>query len=329
MDDNADIEDDPYSSYAEQFEPRERSAKRTRKPAPPRAEVVAQLAETSGMEAGFTTTYQPARYEEGWLRDSLRPFYDERLITDVLSQVKGGKEASVYCCAAEPNTGVERLAAKVYRPRQFRNLRNDAMYCEGRAILTSDGRAAKKTDHRLMRAIGKKTAFGAQVSHTSWVMHEFTTMQRLHSAGAAVPKPYAPAENGILMEYIGDARRAAPALNEISLPRRSATALFEEVLRNIELLLQHNLAHGDLSAYNILFWEGRVVLIDFPQVAALAANRQARAILERDISRVCEYFARQGVRANAMALANEMWDRYGPAADEDMAAMMGDLGTDE
>ncbi len=315
--------DEPYAQYSEQFEPRapKRKAPRSPKRTPPRAEAVSELAETSGMEAGFVTTYVPARYEEIWLRDSLRPFYDEHLIVDVLSQVKGGKEASVYCCTADPSTGTARLAAKVYRPRMFRNLRNDAVYREGRAILTAEGRAAKKTDHRLMRAVGKKTAFGAQVSHTSWVMHEYTTMERLYAAGAAVPKPYAAAENGILMEYIGDEQRAAPALNEISLPRRVAYPLFQEILRTIELLLQHALAHGDLSAYNILFREGRAVLIDFPQVVALSANRQAKAILQRDITRVCEYFARQGVRANASTITNDMWARYGAAIDDDLAAL--------
>src|SRR4029079_3185499 len=177
---------------------------------------------------------------------------------DVLGQVKGGKEASVYRCVADPTTGAALLAAKVYRPRMFRNLRNDKVYREGRAILTADGRAVKKTDHRVMHAIGKKTAFGEQVKHTSWVMYEYTTIERLYRAGAAVPQPLAAAENAILMSYYGDERRAAPTLNEVILARDEAAALFQEALRNIELLLQHNLVHGDLSAYNILYWQGRI-----------------------------------------------------------------------
>jgi serine/threonine-protein kinase RIO1 len=31
-------------------------------------------------------------------------------------------------------------------------------------------------------------------------------------------------------------------------------ALFAKVMRNIELLLQHDFIHGNLSAYNILYW---------------------------------------------------------------------------
>jgi serine/threonine-protein kinase RIO1 len=35
--------------------------------------------------------------------------------------------------------------------------------------------------------------------HTSWVQHEFQTMQILHAAGADVPVPYACDNNAILM----------------------------------------------------------------------------------------------------------------------------------
>lgn len=315
-----DLDLDRYEMYAEQFEPRGAS-RAGRKPGKPKShsQVVNELAEPTGLEAGFVTTYQPARYEVGWLQSSLHSFYDEHLITDVLAQVKGGKEASVYCCAADPTTGAELLAAKVYRPRQFRNLRNDKVYRDGRAILTSDGRAVKKSDHRILRAVGKKTAFGAQVQHTSWIMYEYTTMERLYQAGAAVPRPFAAADNAILMAYCGDERRAAPALNEVGLSAKVARPLLDEVLRNIELMLQHNLIHGDLSAYNILYWQGRAMLIDFPQVTDIRTNKQAEAILRRDITRVCEYFARQGVRANPAAIMADIWERYGRELAEQLA----------
>jgi RIO kinase 1 len=293
--------------------------RRGRKPAARRSksQLVAELAEPTGLEAGFVTTYQPARYEAEWLLASLRPFYDEHQISDVLAQVKGGKEASVYRCAADRTTGMALLAAKVYRPRMFRNLRNDKVYREGREILTADGRAVKKTDHRIMRALGKKTTFGMQVQHTSWLMYEYTTMGRLYQAGAAVPQPIAVGENAILMSYYGDERRAAPTLNEVSLSPSEAAPLFQEVMRNVELLLQHDLIHGDLSAYNMLYWQGRIVIIDFPQVTSLQTNSKAAFILQRDISRVCEYFVRQGVRCDSATIMDDLWNRYGEVVVDD------------
>jgi RIO kinase 1 len=275
-----------------------------------RERIVAGLADAPAFDEGFRMTYKPARFEDVWLLSSLRSFYEDELIVDVLAQVKGGKEASVYRCAAHPRTGQSFLAAKVYRPRKFRNLSNDAAYREGRAILAADGRPVRPTDDRIMRALGKKTAFGVQVQHTSWLMHEYTTLDLLHSAGGAVPRPFAANDNAILMGYCGDARRPAPTLKEVKLSRAQAGPLLREVLRNVELLLEHGLVHGDLSAYNVLFWEGQVTLIDFPQVVSAVGNANARAIFERDVRRVCEHFARQGAPSDPEAIAAGLWERY-------------------
>jgi len=285
-------------------------------------QLLAQLAETSDVGAtgdDFKTSYKPGRYEEGWLLSSLRSFYDQRLIRDVLGQVKGGKEASVYRCEAGPGADADGqilLAAKVYRPRRFRNLRNDKMYREGRPVLTAEGRAVKNSDQRIMRALGKKSAFGMEVQHTSWLMYEYTTMTLLHDAGAAVPRPLAAGENAILMAYRGDAQRAAPTLNEVSLDPDEAAALLDEVLRNVALMLQHDLIHGDLSAFNILYWEGAVTLIDFPQVVSPHTNENARALLRRDLARVCDYFARQGASRDPDALLDKLWTQF---VDQDSA----------
>ena len=111
------------------------------------------------MDLGFQTTYRPSRYEAGWLLSSLYSFYNEGLITDVLALVKGGKEASVYCCQAHPATGLDLLAAKVYRPRMFRNLRNDKMYRQGREILLAGGGPAGRDSGYIERAIRHKTSF--------------------------------------------------------------------------------------------------------------------------------------------------------------------------
>jgi RIO kinase 1 len=306
--------------YFEERSARKAARKAGRKTKPPVVAQIEQMAETTGIEAGFNPTYQPARFEEGWLLDSVRSFYDDHLITDVLARVKGGKEANVYRCAAEPTTGAALFAAKVYRPRQFRNLRNDKLYRDGRQILTATGRPVKETDHRLMRAIGKKTATGVEVAHTSWLMHEYTTLQRLHEIGAAVPQPVAVNGNALLMSYCGDAQNAAPTLNGVRLERDEANRLFNEVVRNMGLMLAQGLIHGDLSAYNILYWEGVITLIDFPQVTYAQSNRHAYDILRRDVTRVCEYFTAQGVRCSPARITNELWDRYAALDPDDVAA---------
>lgn len=311
---------DKYEAYEEAFDPlhSDRKARKKRKPkqvpTPLRIKekYVDEIADDAGVETGrINMTYHPAKHEAGWLYDSLREFFEQQIITDVLALVKGGKEASVYRCAAQESTGETFLAAKVYRPQMFRALSNDAMYKQGRALLTADKHQVHANMDRVMRAVGKRTAFGRQVSHTSWLMHEYLTLDTLYASGGAVPKPVAVAENAILMTYIGDEASAAPTLNEVRLDRDEAPDLFKEVMRNIWLMLEQGWVHGDLSAYNILYWEGAITLIDFPQVTALHDNSQAHFILQRDVERVCEYFQRQGVRSDSGRIIADLWKRYG------------------
>jgi RIO kinase 1 len=304
--------------FEKRFDPlnSDRKARRKRNPKPlhragPRdSERIDDIADTIGVEGGLRITYQPSRYESTWLLAALEGFFDQDLIMDVLALVKGGKEASVYCCTPSPSMPADLIAAKVYRPRMFRQLRNDSMYKEGRQVLTGDGRPAKPNDHRLMRAIGKKTEFGAQVAHQSWLLHEFITLKTLHAAGANVPEPYAVGDNAILMGYVGAEGLPAQALNDVRLDRDEAETLFAVALRNIELMLQHDMIHGDLSAYNILYWEGEITLIDFPQVTNVLVNSNAWPILERDVQRVCDYFARQGVDSHPRRIAQQLWETY-------------------
>jgi RIO kinase 1 len=275
------------------------------------AEAVSEIAEAEGLESGFQPTYQPSKHESGWLMQSLASLYDQQLIADVLALVRGGKEASVYCCEADGSTGQTLLAAKVYRPRMFRQLRNDSKYRQGRDIIVGDGTRLNDSDDREMRAIAKNTAFGQKVRHTSWLMHEYATLTALYKDGAAVPHPWAVGDNVILMDYIGDDTMAAPTLNTVRLEPEEVEPLFGEVMRNVELLLKHHLLHGDLSAYNILYWDGQITLIDFPQVVDIRSNPDAHFILQRDLVRICEYFARQGLRRDPLSLAGELWYRYG------------------
>jgi len=122
----------------------------------------------------FTPSFQPAGHEHTWLLNYLAAFYNAQVITDILGKVKGGKEANVYCCAAHPSTGLEVIAAKVYRPRMFRSLRNDARYRQGRAVVDKQGKPVYHL--RELRAVQKNTRYGQQLRHESWLETEFQTL---------------------------------------------------------------------------------------------------------------------------------------------------------
>ncbi len=259
------------------------------------------------------TTFRPGRHEEEWLHSSLSEFFETGLVTDILSSVRGGKEATVYCCRGGPSTGSRLIAAKIYRPRKLRNLRNDAVYRVGRQILDHSGKAMRANNQRLHRAIRQRTSVGKQMRHTSWLMHEYRAMRTLHSAGGDLPTPIDAGTNAILMDFIGDEDGAAPTLNRVRFDgsdRSEVDRLLSEVLGNVEVLLQHGMVHGDLSAYNLMYYENRCWLIDFPQVVDVFENPNAQQLLERDVERVWRWFRRRGATAPSWEdLVDGIWDR--------------------
>src|SRR5919106_1603646 len=178
----------------------------------------------------FNFTYSAARFEEWWLLESLGDFYEHRWITDVLMRVKGGKEASVYLCRSGPAIEAPLVAAKVYRPRSLRNLKNDSQYRAGRVDLDESGNAIVKDGD--LHAMEKRTNYGEELRHQSWIAYEFQTLEILQAAGADVPKPHAMEKNAILMDYIGDVDNAAPTLNTVTLDPDEVRLLFESVIRN-------------------------------------------------------------------------------------------------
>jgi RIO kinase 1 len=261
-----------------------------------------------GVKPEFTPTFLAHQRDRHWVLSSLSHFYEADLITDVLSVVKSGKEATVYCCAAHPSTGVAYLAAKVYRPRMFRSLRNDAVYRENRPLRDEYGR--RVPEERRRRAAGRGGERGRAAQITSWIAYEFETQRLLYDAGADVPRPISQIGNALLMEYVGVGSAAAPLLREVELPRDDARPVFERVLRNVELFLACDRIHGDLSAYNILYRDGITSIIDFAQAVDARSSGDVYDLLARDIERVCRYFTRVGVAADADALAADLWARY-------------------
>lgn len=260
------------------------------------------------LEPEFTPTFTGSRQERAWIRESLADFYEDQWFTDVLYRVKGGKEATVYCCRGHPVTEVDLIAAKVFRPRMFRAMKNDTLYKQGRGMLDAD--AKRVLDRRSLLALRKKTTYGKRLDAASWCRHEFEALTELYEAGADVPRPLAYAPNAILMEFVGDEVQAAPILQSIRLEREEAESLFERLIQNVEILLSRYVIHGDLSAYNVLYQDGDAWIIDLPQTIDALAHPRAYELFARDVDRLCRYFVKQDVEVDAMGLALELWQRW-------------------
>ncbi|MDQ3656497.1 MAG: hypothetical protein M3457_15660 [Chloroflexota bacterium] len=242
-------------------------------------------------------------------------FFDDGWITAVEYLVSSGKEGTVFCCRADPHTGHERLAVKIHRGRSQRSFKNDAIYLSGRAMGVSlSGASGVKSsgmpDRRLERAVAKRSRTGKAAIEQSWINHEFNTMQLLYAAGACVPQPFAMSGHAMLMEYLGDEDGPAPKLKHVSLTRLRAAEMFASLMDEIALWLACERIHGDLSPFNILYWNERATVIDFPQAVNPHENPDSLFLLERDIRNVFTYFQEYGVTADPARIARDLWMQF-------------------
>ena len=228
-------------------------------------------------------------------------FSGEGLITEIVRIIRTGKEASVYLCRANRSTtGEDLLAMKLYHPLDRRDFRDESLYRDGEWI----------KERRVRVALEKRTRFGRDVQSEIWVGREWETLSLLSEGGVAVPRPVARSEDAILMTYLGDEEDAAPQLRSVRSSEREAQELLEQTIHAIEQMLYRNVIHGDLSAYNVLVWDGRVTVIDLPQAVDPRKNRHAKGLLERDVARVCDHLSRSGAKADARRIADDLWTAW-------------------
>ncbi|MHC4416759.1 MAG: RIO1 family regulatory kinase/ATPase domain-containing protein [Planctomycetota bacterium] len=236
------------------------------------------------------------------ISDAFEGFFDEGWISEVLYEVKGGKEAVIYCCRGGALLPGRLVAAKAYRSKTTRSFKNDAIYQAGRMQFAHDT--------RLRRALRAGSDFGHKAAGALWLEHEWETMSVLHGAGADVPRPIRRNHRAILMPYIGDEDGPAPMLRELRLDPAETAAVVDDLLDNVELMLDRHRVHGDLSPYNVLYWRGRATIIDFPQAVDPRLNPAARALLARDVDNICVWARRHGVDRPAARIAVDLWSRF-------------------
>jgi RIO kinase 1 len=199
--------------------------------------------------------------------------------------LKTGKEADVHLITrGVPDTARScLLAAKRYRTGDHRLFHRDAGYLEGRRVRES----------RTNRAMAGRTEFGKKAIAAQWANAEFIALCRLYLLGVPVPYPVQILETEVLQEFIGDADGyGAPRLAQVG---ENLPDLWDQLVEAMVLLAGDGVAHGDLSAYNILVHNGRLVIIDLPQIVDVIANPDGAAFLNRDAYNVATWFSSKGV----------------------------------
>jgi RIO kinase 1 len=205
-----------------------------------------------------------------------------------LGILKTGKEADVFLVQRlVPDTDRGCLmAAKRYRSNEHRMFHRDAGYLEGRRMRRS----------REMRAMANRTSFGRNLIAEQWAVAEFAALARLWSMGAPVPYPVQRSGTELLMEYLADDEgTAAPRLAELRPDPDELRDLWRQLVDVLSLLASEGLTHGDLSAYNLLVHDERLMLIDLPQIVDLVANPRGLEFLARDVANVTNWFRARGL----------------------------------
>ena len=223
-----------------------------------------------------------------------------------LGPLKTGKEAEVFLVERVSRARSCLLAHKRYRPRRVThkgeleqlgfqrasNFVHDQAYRDGRAIGSSRDR----------RAVNKKSTYGRRVLGRNWPDHELEVLERLWHAGVTVPYPVERTADGFLMQYVGDRTAAAPRLVQARLDHASAQLAADQLVDDLRRMLGEGIVHADLSVYNLLWWHGRLWIIDVPQAVEIGANAQAFDFLHRDLANVGAWFTSKGVAFDADAI---------------------------
>jgi RIO kinase 1 len=226
--------------------------------------------------------------------------FDKRTLMDLYSlaskgvidalggSVCTGKEANIFRAIV----GEKELALKIYR------------------ISTSNFNAMQdylQGDPRFSSVRGTKRAIVA-----AWTRKEFRNLSRAEEAGVPVPHPIAMKENILVMDLIAEEGQVAPTLKEANLDPEVARAVYERIVQYISILYnQAQLVHADLSEFNILYHQGRPVIIDMGQSVTLD-HPQARRFLERDIANIAYFFRKK----YGLGSPEEIWDRLIKDKDE-------------
>lgn len=227
----------------------------------------------------------------------LEPLIHDGLIDEVISQLKSGKEATVYLVRSKGQL----RCAKVYKDAHHRSFKQAASYREGRKVKSS----------RLARAMEKGSRFGKQELEDAWQNAEVSALYRLADAGVRVPTPYGCFDGVLIMDMVADTEgQPAPRLSEVAFTAEEALLNHGRLIREVVRMLCAGLVHGDLSEYNILMDPKGPVIIDLPQAVDAAGNNHARTMLERDVENLANFFGQFAPELLDSDYGPEIWLIY-------------------
>ncbi|KAK1294542.1 hypothetical protein QJS10_CPA16g00969 [Acorus calamus] len=205
------------------------------------------------------------------------------VFNDINGCVSTGKEANVY--HATKADGQE-LAIKIYKT-SILVFKDRDRYVQGDYRFRH--RYSKHNNRKMVQA---------------WAEKEMRNLLRIKASGIRCPTPILLRQNVLVMEFIGKGGWAAPRLKDAALSEEKLRECYMEIITMMRTFYQKcKLVHGDLSEYNILYFEGHLYIIDVSQSVDLD-HPSALDFLREDCIHVSDFFKRHGV---AVMTANELF----------------------
>ncbi|XP_044735344.1 serine/threonine-protein kinase RIO1 [Chrysoperla carnea] len=129
----------------------------------------------------------------------------------------------------------------------------------------------------------------------TWAEKEMRNLVRMHTAGLPVPEPILLRSHVLIMKFIGQDGWPAPKLKDVELNQSKACALYREcVVMMWEIYNKCKLVHADLSEFNLLYHDGKIVIIDVSQ-SVEHDHPHALEFLRKDCTNISDFFRKNNV----------------------------------
>ncbi|XP_053684807.1 serine/threonine-protein kinase RIO1 [Sabethes cyaneus] len=129
----------------------------------------------------------------------------------------------------------------------------------------------------------------------TWAEKEMRNLVRMKKCGLPVPEPVLLRSHVLLMQFIGQDGWPAPKLKDVELSCSKARELYRDAVEMMWTMYNKcKLVHADLSEFNILYHEGKIVIIDVSQ-SVEHEHPHALEFLRKDCTNITEFFRKKDV----------------------------------
>jgi RIO kinase 1 len=217
---------------------------------------------------------------------------NRNIVSEINGVISTGKEANVYHAATIPTeTDGEAPAAPLHR----------AIKVYKTSIMVFKDREKYVAGEFRFKQGYNKSSNRAMVK--VWAEKEYRNLRRIHAAGIPCPEPVYLKAHVLVMQFLGNNKGwPAPRLRDFEFEGTDPDELaakwrdvYIQLLSYMRIMYQTcRLVHADLSEYNLLYHQNKLIMIDVSQSVEHDHPRSLE-FLRMDVKNVSDFFKRKGV----------------------------------